>query len=270
MTAIPSRISEASPIAKSRGALEINTILNPPPPSPPIKVATKPDTLNSPPPSDALSRRSAPAAQQQQQQQAATARSPPFSGGEYTHASGYEAGTPHSSPDASRWSYLAYGTASSPYAFFGGYQPTIQDQHGSLYAMPLGSHYGSGQVTLNTPDGPIIAPYDTTTGSRAQHEKRRKNANSSSRFRKRKKEKEIENTRRMEELEHNLKTTKEERDYLRSIIESALGNRGQLPPLLKGLFDPRATEGQEYGDGAGGTTGSGGGSGGEGGGRRED
>ena len=81
----------------------------------------------------------------------------------------------------------------------------------------------------------------------------------------------------MEELEHNLKTTEEEgdfyrnqRDYLCSIIEDALGNRGQLPPLPKGLFDAMAAEVQEYGDGAGGTTGPGGGSGGGVGGRRED
>jgi len=250
---------------KSRGALEISTILNSPPP--PIKVAPTTDTLNSPPLSDALSRRvpdtrrlGAPAAQQQQQQQAATACSTPFSGGDaYTHAPGYQAGTPHSSADASRRSYSAspYACASS---FVGGYQPAIQGQHGSLYAMPLESHHGSGQVTLNTPNGPIIAPYDTTTGSLAQHEKRKKNANASSRFRQRKKQMEMENTRRMEELEHKLKTTEEardlyrnQRDDLRRIIEYAQVNRGQLPPLPKGLFE-----------------GSGGGSGGGGGGRRED
>jgi len=106
------------------------------------------------------------------------------------HAPGYEAGTPHSSVDARWQSYLAYATASSPYAhassFVGGYHPAIQDQHGSLYTMPLDSHHGSGQVTLNTPDGPIIAPYDTTMGSLAHHEKWKRNASASSRFRKRK------------------------------------------------------------------------------------
>jgi len=187
--------------------------------------------------------------QQQQQQQTAHAHGQPFSGGDaYTHAPGYGTGTPHSAADASPRSYSAYTSAPSPYthasSFVGGYQPAIQDQHGSLYAIPLGSHHGSGQVTLNTPDGPIIAPYDTTSGSLAQHEKRKKNASASSRFRKRKKEKEIENTRRMEELEHNLKKMEEERDfyrnqrdYLRGIIVHAQQNRGQLPPLPPGLFD---------------------------------
>jgi len=49
-TSFQAQISEASPVAKSRGALEISTILNCPPPSLPIKVTTTPDTLNYPPP----------------------------------------------------------------------------------------------------------------------------------------------------------------------------------------------------------------------------
>ncbi|KAI5858384.1 hypothetical protein BZA05DRAFT_469700 [Tricharina praecox] len=226
--------------------------------------------------------------QQPNQQQTAPAHNQPFSGGDaYTHAPGYGIGTPHSSADASPRSFSAYTTAYSPYnhasSFVGGYQPAIQDQHGSLYAIPLGSHHGSGQVTLNTPDGPIIAPYDTTSGSLAQHEKRKKNASASSRFRKRKKEKEIENTRRMEELEHNLKKMEEERDfyrnqrdYLRGIIVHAQQNRGQLPPLPPGLFDAmerrdlagqEEAEGQARGDVGGGVGGSGsGGGGGNGGG----
>jgi hypothetical protein len=143
--------------------------------------------------------------------------------------------------------------------------PDQGDQmHQGHYGMGLGSQHGSGHVMVNTPDGAMVAPLDITSGSMAQHEKRRKNASASSRFRKRKKEKEAENNRRMEELEQNLKRAEEEReryrqerDYYRQLIVHAQQQGGQLPPLPAGLFENTAPgntgrdDGQRVGGDAG-------------------
>jgi hypothetical protein len=72
-------------------------------------------------------------------------------------------------------------------------------------------------MSLNTSEGAIHIPVNTTAASRSADEKRKRNAGASARFRQRRKEREREMSTRINDLEQRLKKVEEERDYYRDL-----------------------------------------------------
>ena len=72
-------------------------------------------------------------------------------------------------------------------------------------------------MALNTSEGAIHIPVNTTAASRSADEKRKRNAGASARFRQRRKEREREMSTRISDLEQRLKKVEDERDYYRDL-----------------------------------------------------
>jgi len=106
-----------------------------------------------------------------------------------------------------------------------------------------GAH-GYHMMSLNTAEGAIHIPVNTTAASRSADEKRKRNAGASARFRQRRKEREREMSTRISDLEQRLKKVEEERDYYRDLALRSQRGGGQ-----SSLASPRGVGQSESGFG---------------------
>ena len=164
--------------------------------------------------------------------------------------------TPHSDSPSTSHTSLSQHDQTSP-AFRYGTMPSVPHAQGANRMRPgpmasdfmsEGLHHGpsegyqSGQrayqMTLETEQGPMVVPVelDLQQASKVADEKRKRNAGASARFRARRKEKEKEASSRISELQQEIRSLREDRDFyrnernvMRDFAASRLGPT-QIPP----------------------------------------